>query len=108
MQIPDTIKAQLPPWNSLEGIEDARKMCQAKLIALEARRTLYLLEALYCEDTGWTYLCVCHRYEEFCPDTWEFGAWSELEIETFKGEFLVDPFFTPCLLGDLTTSFQEC
>jgi len=61
MKIPDTIKAQLPPWNSLEGIEDSRKMCQVKLMSLDGSRTLYLLEALYCEESGWTYLCVNRR-----------------------------------------------
>lgn len=115
MKIPDTIKAELPPWNSLEGMEDPRKMCQVKLMALNGHRTLYLLEALYCKETGWTYLCVCHNhvarsYGNCFPDRWEFGAWSESEIELFKGEFILDPYFKPSLLGELTNHFGsiEC
>jgi len=108
MKISDEIKAQLPPWNSLEGIEDARKMAQVKLTDL-GLRTLYLLEAQYSKESGWAYLGVLHsRLPGRGPfDAWEFGVWSESDIEDARPEFRLDPYFTPTLLGGLTFHFWE-
>jgi hypothetical protein len=104
MLIPDSLKAQLPPWRSQEIIPDALKLCQAKLMTITGERTLYLIEGSRLDDRGWLFMTFGYGPEA----GWAFGSWTETELKEFRDAtnngFILDVNFKPVLVRDVPGS----